>query len=69
MTIIVMNVARIFKLNNVISFWNNFISYSDVVQTELGTGTFGKVYQCQDRKYDRKVAVKVVRSIKVKIVE
>jgi serine/threonine protein kinase len=31
---------------------------------ELGTGTFGKVFECNDRKYNDKVAVKVVRSIK-----
>ena len=34
------------------------------VVSELGTGTFGKVFECHDRKHGDKVAVKVVRSIK-----
>jgi len=34
------------------------------VVSELGTGTFGKVFECHDHKHGDKVAVKVVRSIK-----
>lgn len=45
--------------------WCIISSALDEVQRELGTGTFGKVFQCNDRKYNQKVAVKVVRSIKV----
>jgi serine/threonine protein kinase len=31
---------------------------------EMGLGTFGKVFQCKDKKYNDIVAVKVIRSIK-----
>ena len=44
---------------------SQLFSFADNVEYELGTGTFGKVFQCHDRKHDQKVAVKVVRSIKV----
>jgi dual-specificity kinase len=30
---------------------------------ELGEGTFGKVLECWDRKYKRRIAVKVVRDV------
>ena len=34
------------------------------IQSELGTGTFGKVFNCHDRKHRDKVALKIVRSLK-----
>ena len=35
----------------------------DTVREELGMGTFGKVYYCDDSKHGDGVALKVVRSI------
>ena len=34
------------------------------IQSELGTGTCGKVFNCHDRKHRDKVALKIVRSLK-----
>lgn len=34
-----------------------------MIEKELGTGTFGKVFYCLDKKYNDYVALKVVRSI------
>jgi serine/threonine protein kinase len=31
---------------------------------EVGVGTFGKVFQCQDLKYQERVAIKIVRNIR-----
>lgn len=36
----------------------------DEIVKEIGTGTFGKVFKCNDRKYNDVVAIKVVRGIK-----
>ena len=35
----------------------------DIVRKELGTGTFGKVLKCFDKKHGDDVAIKVVRNI------
>jgi serine/threonine protein kinase len=37
---------------------------SDLLDKEVGIGTFGKVFQCQDLKYQEKVAIKIVRNIR-----
>lgn len=34
------------------------------ITKQLGVGTFGKVYQCSDKKYQDVVAIKVIRNIK-----
>ena len=36
----------------------------DEIEKEIGLGTFGKVYKCNDRKYNDIVALKVIRGIR-----
>lgn len=38
--------------------------FIDVVDRELGVGTFGRVFRCKDQKYNDYVAVKVVRRVR-----
>lgn len=35
-----------------------------IIEKQVGLGTFGKVFQCWDQRYDESVAMKVVRNIK-----
>eukprot|EP01029_Cantina_marsupialis_P030078 TRINITY_DN794_c0_g1_i1.p1 TRINITY_DN794_c0_g1~~TRINITY_DN794_c0_g1_i1.p1 ORF type:complete len:558 (+),score=100.01 TRINITY_DN794_c0_g1_i1:171-1844(+) len=37
--------------------------FSDTIIKECGVGTFGRVLECHDEKYDATVAVKVIRSV------
>jgi serine/threonine protein kinase len=37
---------------------------TDEIVKEIGTGTFGKVFKCNDRKHNDVVAIKVIRGIK-----
>ena len=51
------------KIGHIQFKYNDVYNDRYVCKSELGLGTFGKVFKCKDMKYDDYVAIKVIRKI------